>query len=153
MTPEPFLQMRVRGYRDLLRVRHRARQIAKLLRFGPEEVIAIAAASFMVAHQGFVRLGRAFIAFTLHDRCLRVSTSPATDGDVLPPDLFVLQKPLPPEQPLAAEDITWLLGQIQQLAPTRLGEEIARQNQEVLQLLVTLQCARSADGSQNPSAA
>ena len=47
MSPEPFLTMQVRSCRDLLVARHRARQIAQLLRFPPRDIICIAAGTFV----------------------------------------------------------------------------------------------------------
>jgi hypothetical protein len=154
MTLEPFLQLRVRGHRDLLHVRHRARQIAQLLRFTPEEVICTASTSFMVAQRAFVQLGRTVIGFAIADHRLHVFAQQSSAEASVPAELLAVCKPLPvSEQALPGEDIAWLVRQVQQLAPTTLGEEIVRHNQETLQLLVALRQIRGADAGQNPSAA
>lgn len=154
MAAEPFLTLPIRSCRDLVHVRHRARQIAQLLRFGPRDAICIAAGSFIVAEQAKKVLRQARLCFALVDRHLRVFARP--DSERPPPgDLLVLSKPLPrDDQQLAADDISWLIRQVQLLAPTSLQEEIARQNREILELLTALRGdASSSDPGTNPSAA
>jgi hypothetical protein len=139
MTPEPFLTLRLRCCRDLIVARHRARQIAELLRFPPEDAICIAAGAFVVAEQSKKLLRRAVLCFAIVDHQLRVYSRPARTLVQLPGNLYTLSKPLPRDnQQLASEDIAWLIQKVGQFAPTSLQEEILHQNQEILLLLSRL---------------
>src|SRR6266702_2409882 len=139
MAPEPFLTMQVRSCRDLLVARHRARQIAQLLRFSPQDIICIAAGTFVVAEQAKKLLRRAEVCFALIERQLRVYARPVRPLVQLTGDLYILSKPLPQDDhQLAAEDIAWLVKQVGERAPTSLRDEILRQTQEVLVLLRAL---------------
>ena len=139
MAPEPFLTLPIRSCRDLVHARHRARQIAQLLRFDPLDTISIAAGALVIADQAKTLLGRARLCFALLDRHLRVFARPACEGGPMSGELLVLSKPLPhDDRQLTADDIAWVVRQVQLLAPTSLQKEIARQNCEVLELLTAL---------------
>src|SRR5262245_18840270 len=154
MAPEPFLTLPVRSCRDLVHVRQRARQVAGLLRFEPHDVVAIAAGAFVVAERAKTILQHATVCFAVVDRHLRVYAR-ASKSQVLPSELIVLSRPLPhDDRQVAVADITWLIRQVQLLAPTSLRAELARQNLEVLELLTALRGgAKSVDPSVDPSAA
>lgn len=137
MAPEPFLVAPVRSCRDLLHARHRARQVAQLLKFADLDVSCIAAGAFVVAQQARQAFGRAELCFALVQRQLRIYARAAESAEAV--CSCVLEKPLPAHDvPLAAEDIAWLVRQVERLAPTNLHAEISRQNQEILTLLVAL---------------
>jgi hypothetical protein len=153
MVPEPFLVAPVRSCRDLLHVRRRARQVAQLLKFPELDITCIAAGSFVVAQQALRAFGRAEVCFAVIERHLRVYARSRRPRRSSAETLTVLAKPLPQhEQPLAADDIAWLIGQLEPLAPTNLHDEISRQNQEVLTLLLALRGSQ-ASCDPNPSAA
>ena len=155
MAPEPFLTLPIRSCRDLVHVRHRARQIAQLLHFDPREVIGIAAGAFVVAERAKTLLRRGHLCFAIVEGHLRLFAKAASESRSQPHDLLVLSKPIPPgETRLAAEDLHWLVRQVQLLAPTTLQEEMAQQNREVLELLTVLRgCATPSETSVKPSAA
>lgn len=139
MAPEPFLVVPLRSCRDLLHARHRARQIAQLLKFEDFDIICIAAGAFVVAQQAKQAFRRAQLCFALVERQLRVYARSCNSPQARPETLYVLTKPLPHhDQPLAGEDIAWLIRQVELLAPTTPQSEICRQNQEVLALLVAV---------------
>ena len=154
MAPEPFLGLSVGSCRDLLHVRHRARQIAQLLRFGPHDVIAVAAGAFLVAQQAQTLKRRARVCFAVADKNLHVFLAATAENRPLPDGLLMLTKPLPlSEDRIAAEDISWLLARVHQLAPSTFQDEIRRHNEETLRLLVDLQKVGTGDLRPNPSAA
>jgi hypothetical protein len=155
MDAEPFLTLRLRSCRDLILARHRARQIAELLRFPAEEVICIAAGAFVVAEQSKRLVPRGTICFAIVDHQLRVFGRPARALAQLPSNLYILSKPLPrDDQQLASEDIAWLVREVGELAPATPQEEVLRQNQEILLLLTKLRGGQtSCDPALNPMAA
>jgi hypothetical protein len=155
MASESILTMRVGSCRDLLEVRHRARQVAKFLSFSPQDCIAIAAGAFMVAQQALKLLRCVDIGFMLVDWHLRVVANPVRAGKPAPAELLTLVKPLPASNPkLAVSDVSWLIRQLQQLAPVDIKTEVSKQNQEVLMLLSSLHDGAVArDLGPNPSAA
>ena len=155
MAPEPFLVTPLRSCRDLLHARHRARQVAQLLKFAEIDVVCIAAGAFLIAQQGRQAFRRAELCFALVERRLRVFARSRSSQKARSESLYVLSKPLPQhDEPLAGEDIGWLLGQVERLAPTTPQDEILRQNQEVLTLLLALRGSQATcDLGLNPSAA
>ena len=154
MTPEPFLVAPLRSCRDLLHARHRARQVAQLLKFGEYDIVCIAAGAFLVAQQGRQAFRRAELCFALVERRLRVFARSRNSQKTRCEGLYVLSKPLPQhDQPLPGEDIGWLLEQVERLAPAAPQDEISRQNQEVLTLLLALRGSRATCDLVNPSAA
>ena len=155
MAPEPFLTLPLRSCRDLLHARHRARQIARLLRFDRHDALCIAAGAFVVAQQAKSLLRRAEICFVLAERHLRVFARSARLAVRPPCDLYLLSKPVPAgDQQLAGEDIAWLIRQVEQLTPSTPFDEIAQQNQEVLALLAEIRSNQaSRDPGHNPTAA
>jgi len=155
MDAEPFLTLRLRTCRDLILARHRARQIAELLRFPAEDIICIAAGAFVVAEQSKRLLRRASLCFAIVDHQLRVFARPIRALAQLPSNLYILSKPLPrDDQQLASEDIAWLIRKVGELVPATPQEEILRQNQEILLLLTRLRGGQtSCDPALNPTAA
>ncbi len=155
MAHDPFLTLPVGSCRDLLHVRHRARQVAQLLRFAPIDVIGIAAGAYLVAQQAQTLKRRARVCFTLVEQKLQVSLAPAAQDSSLPDGLLVLSKPLPNvAERSAPEDIAWLLARVHQLAPSTFQDEIRRHNEETLLLLAALKKgAGASDLHPNPSAA
>jgi hypothetical protein len=145
MTAHPFSTFPVRGKKDAIRARHRARQIASLLRFSLQEQACIAAGTFAVACQALDVLGKALLCFQIEDQQLQVyirvgrqadrrarRSRREADGDVGP--LMRLVKSLPEEQPMSEADLAWLIGNAEE-SPVELFEEVVKQNQEVLGLL------------------
>jgi hypothetical protein len=173
MSAPPFFTFPVCGKRDAIRARHKARQVAALLRFSAREQACVAAGSFAIACQSLGRFRRGELCFQIKEGQLHVYPRPA-DGDSGPPPgrsvsevsplpgadtgaLFRLVKPLPEEQPVAETDLGWLLRNALP-TPGRLFDEVIRQNQEVLALLTELNAcraslARDAAGPASSSAA
>lgn len=151
MTARPFLTVRIRGQKDAVRVRHRARQIASLVHFPLREQTCIAAATFVIACQLLRLPSRHAIGFTIHDNQLCVEAEAVGDADGATPvnrlaplldspsqPPLRLVKPLPADRPLADADLTWLVERTKDV-PCGLFAEIVNQNQEVLTLLHELQ--------------
>lgn len=155
MASESFLTIRVGCCRDLLYVRHRARQIAQILSFSPQDCICIAAGAYMVAQRARKLLRRADIGFSLTDGHLRVFALPVKSEFTAPGESLTLVKLLPKADPkLAVPDVAWLIRQVQLLAPLALEEEVSKQNHEVLLLLSWLGGgAISRNSAADPSAA
>jgi hypothetical protein len=167
MTAHPFSTFPVRGKKDAIRARHRARQIASLLRFSLQEQACIAAGTFAVACQALDVLGKALLCFQIEDHQLQVyvrvgrqadrrARRPrrgSDDGDARP--LMRLVKSLPEEQPISEAELAWLIGNAEE-SPVELFEEVVKQNQEVLGLLHELAASqrhKKEDQAARPSAA
>ncbi len=133
----PFLLVEVRRRRDAVLARRRARQVAGLLGFEPNEQACVAALVFELACQALTQAGRTSLRFTVErDRLL---VAPA--GEV--PALRV-EKPLPPREPaVGQEDLAFVVRELEKLAPASLFEEVQRQNQELLRALLELQACRA----------
>ena len=150
MTAPPFLSFAVRGKKDAIRVRQRARQIASLLRFPIHEQACIAAGAFLIACQAHDQVGRFVLCFQIDDNQLHIYARSASDASELPArinrvaavseNVLQLLKPLPAEMHLAEADLAWMVRSMEE-TPTSLFEEIVKQNQEVLTLLHELQAS------------
>ncbi len=153
MSANPFLTLTVRGKREVLVLRQKARWIAQLLRFAPLEQTCIAAGAFAVACQAQGELGKARICFQIEQGQLHIFVQESTQEK----PLLRLVKPLPPERGLAEVDIAWVVGSLDHAGGT-MFDEIVKQNQEVLSLLHELQASGGYPQPQeekpkNPSAA
>jgi len=152
MTARPFLTVAIRGQKDAVRIRHRARQIASLLHFPSHEQTCIAAATFVIACQVLRLPGRYAIRFTIDNHQLYVEAQTVgNEGTAGGPvnrlaalvgcaagSPMHLVKALPSDRPLADADLAWLVESTKDVA-AGVFEEIIRQNQEVLSLLHELQ--------------
>lgn len=174
MTIAPFLALKLRGKRDAILARQRARRVASLLSFSVPEQACIAAGTFVVACQALELFGQARLFFQIEDQHLHVFARDAKADDPAPPGatrlaglfpdtdgkaLFRLTKPLPPQECAAEQvEIGWLVKKLEETACDGLFAEIAKQNQEVLALLHELRLYRGDLGqkeekSANPHAA
>src|SRR6516225_5304137 len=108
---------RVRCKRDVVQAGQRARQIAGLLGFAGTEQAALAAAAFLLADRTCVRK-KSRLVFRVVDRAFRMSVEPGA-GDCI-------EKALSENTPVAAEDLTWLAGELQRRTPLDVYEEIRR---------------------------
>jgi hypothetical protein len=156
MTTLPFLTLPVRGKKDAILVRQRARQVAALLRFPPAEQACVAAATFAIVCQGLQQLGSCAVAFAIENRQLHVYVQ---DGGPLAPgansvnriaEQLRLVKPVPPESTVAESDLALIL-RTAGTAPVSLFEEIVKQNQEVLTLLRELYACRQQRDTGQPA--
>jgi hypothetical protein len=149
MTISPFLTLKLRGKKDALLTRQRARRVAGLLCFDPHEQACIAAGAFVVACQALTVFARPRICFQIENHQLHIHAqetdiAPPAEGqrlagllsEVDPKTLFRLTKPLP-DQTNSAEtmDLGWLVRKVEETACGGLFDEIVKQNQEILALL------------------
>lgn len=149
MTITPFLSLKLRGKKDAVLTRQRARRVASLLCFDPHEQACIAAGTFVIACQALTVFRKARICFQIDNHQLQIfaqEASPAEPADgiriaglfpeVDPKTLFRLTKPIP-EQTNAPElmDLGWLVRKVEEAACDSLFDEMVKQNQEVLALL------------------
>src|SRR5713226_3165628 len=118
MTITPFLTMKLRGKKDAVLARQRARRVASLLNFDIHEQACIAAGTFVVACQALMLFGKGKICFQIENHQLHVfAQNPRAEREALPAEpkrlagvfpaveptsLFRLTKPLPAGE-LAAE--------------------------------------------------
>jgi hypothetical protein len=126
----PFLQIEVRRQRDLLLARRQARQAAGLLGFDLREQACVAALVFELTRQELGRTGGLTLRFAVgQDRLL---IGPAfTEGAAR------VEKPLPRrDPPVAHEDLSWVVRELERLTPPDLFEEVQTQNQELLRALL-----------------
>lgn len=162
MTTTPFCVFKLRGKRDALLARQRARRIASLLSFDPHEQACIAAGTFVIACQALELFRKASLCFQLEDGQLHIYAQ-AVDGSSVQESeprwqrlsgiineldaktLYRYCKPLP-TQALATDvqDLSWTLAQVEAAAPGGLFEEIVKQNQETLGLLHELRLQQAS---------
>jgi hypothetical protein len=160
MTITPFLALKLRGKKDAVLARQRARRVASLLAFDPHEQACIAAGVFVIACQALTRFGKARLCFQIENHQLHVFAEP-TEATTPPnaanarlqglfpddPKPLVLVKPMPtPPRDHPAEEIEvgWLVRQVEKASGASLFEEIVRQNQEILALLHELRLYRGS---------
>jgi hypothetical protein len=154
MTITPFLALKLRGKRDAVLARQRARRVASLLCFDPHEQACIAAGVFVIACQALARFGKAQLCFQIENNQMHVfaeSRQPTAEGrlnglfpdDPKPPARLV--KPMPSRDNAAEEiELGWLVRQVEKASGEALFDEIIKQNQEILALLHELRSCRAA---------
>ena len=153
MTITPFFALKLRGKKDAVLARQRARRIASLLSFDPYEQACIAAGTFVIACQSLVVFGKSRVCFQIENNQLQVFAQEMNAGaeqpasavsrrlsallnDVDVKSLFRLSKPMPPQETPADQlDLAWLCTKIEETACNSLFDEIVKQNQETLSLL------------------
>lgn len=172
MTITPFLALALRGRKDAVLARQRARRVASLLHFGVHEQACIAAGTFVVACQALTLFQKPRLCFQIDHQQLQVfaqedeaACPPMPSGRLAgvlreeQPAPYRLTKALPPREETAEElDLGWLVASIEQTAHETLFDEIVKQNQEVLALLHDLRLYQgtiqeSAQKPSNPHAA
>jgi hypothetical protein len=176
MTIAPFLALKLRGKKDAVLARQRARRVASILSFDVHERACIAAGTFVVACQALVLFGKARLCFQIQNHQLQIfaqDVNVETDAElqpvskrlagmfpeVDPKTLFRLTKPLPPQlHPAEEVELGWLVNQVEETACNGLFDEIVKQNQEVLSLLHELRSnqmnlSQKEEKSPNPHAA
>jgi hypothetical protein len=140
--------------RDVLLVRQRARQIARLFGYEAHEQACIAAGAFAVAAQALRQCTSGSLRIQIENKSLLVLPIPFEAG--LAPNEKTQSPPCPSDStlrlvkplPMAAaefpiEDLTWLARQLDEQARFTLFEEIQHQNQEMLGLLHELHRLRA----------
>jgi hypothetical protein len=146
MLGNPFLILKVRGKKEILALRQKARLVAQLLRYEPYEQTCIAAGAFAVARQALAQMGKARICFQIEAEQLHIFAQGCrADGEAAAEPgrmLLRLAKPLPAERGLAEVDVAWLVKSMDLTVSNGLFEEVVKQNQEVLTLLHELQHCR-----------
>jgi len=173
MTITPFLMVALRGKKDAVRARQRARRVASLLHFDVHQQACIAAGAFVISCQALALLCKPRLWFQIESRQLQIfaaeDTLPKSGpiegarfarilGDV-DPALYRLAKPLPAQQDTTEElDLGWLVQSVEYAAHETLFDEIVKQNQEVLALLHDLRLYQggvqeNAEKSADPHAA
>jgi hypothetical protein len=157
MTITPFLALKLRGKKDAILARQRARRVASLLCFDPHEQACIAAGVFIIACQALTRFGKAQLCFQLENQQLHVFAEPIEAKTARqqahprlqglfpddPKPVVRLVKPLPPRDNPAEEiELGWLVRQVEKASGESLFDEIVKQNQEILALLHELRLYR-----------
>jgi hypothetical protein len=122
---QELLTLQIQRRRDVIRLRQKVRQLARLLGFDPLLVAFLAARAFSMACQGLDRQRPITISFHLHDGAFRM------EGPAEP----AAELALPAKLSFSPEDITWILKEMDANASMGLFDEIQRQNQELLDLL------------------
>lgn len=153
---ETLLVVKVRGQRDVMRARQRARQICGLLGYDRGRQAVLAATVFLQAQQALSRGALVMLHFQVDQDQFRVEASlpevpPSLTAPALgilplsaPEPLLQLCQPLPKrDDALGAVDLAWIARQLQQHTPLNLFEEIQRQNQELLAVHLELQACRA----------
>ena len=158
MTITPFLGLRLRGKRDAVMARQRARRVASLLSFDVHEQACIAAGAFLVACQALTRYRQARLCFQVENRQLQIF---AEDANMVEPSAqrlsglfsegeapYRLVKELPACQNPAEEiELGWVVRKVEEASGEGVFAEIVRQNQEMLSLLHELRLCRGQSES------
>lgn len=159
MTITPFLALKLRGKKDAVLARQRARRVASLLCFDPHEQACIAAGVFIIACQALSQFGKGRLCFQIENQQLHVFAEPiqAKAGPnqanprlqgLFPDDpkpVARLVKPVPPRDNPAEEiELGWVVRQVEKASGESLFDEIVKQNQEILALLHELRLYRGA---------
>jgi hypothetical protein len=146
----PLLTVRLRRNRDLLLVRQRTRQLARILGFDAAEQSRLAAAVFHLAWHAVHHLRRPDLIFRIADSVLHVapqchpSGHDKPTGGETPDGCLRLERPLPPTaDALAAADVAWVLQELVRLTPPSVFEEVQQQNQDLLEAYHELQACRT----------
>jgi hypothetical protein len=177
-----LLTLKLRGRRDLVLARWRARQIAGLLGFEFQEQAGIAAAVFEIAQQSYKRRVGVLIRFQLKEELLQVfavggrprqpAGRPPGDRDPCGIRRFLdwlgggptagtpawLTRPVPKKALAPArEDLPWLVEVLARHTPLDLFAEIQKQNQELVRALQAVKTPASDSaaatlGSASPAA-
>lgn len=152
--------LRLARRKDLLLVRQRARQLARLLGYDAPQQALIAAGTFAVAWQAY-QDGRGWVMFRLEDDILHVFSG-ATPGARVEdahheaeaagqPTPLRLVRALPKPGPsLSGADLVWAAAQLHEHTPHDWFEEVCRQNQEMLELWHRLQGMQAEGNEQAP---
>jgi hypothetical protein len=160
MPAKPFLILAVRGKKEVLALRQKARLVARLLHYEPREQTCIAAGAFAVAQQAWGKLGEVQICFHIdqdHFHIFAQTRSQEASETAADSGLLRLTKPLPSEKRLSDVDVAFLVSKMGSALAGNLFDEIVKQNHEVLTLLQELQScqayAKAKEEPTNPSAA
>jgi hypothetical protein len=156
----PLLSFPLCSRRDILLARQWARRIAALFHFPIQEQACIAAGTFTIAAQAMRRRQSAVLHMKIEESKIHIfAAEPDGQPRADAAELLQLVKPLPAgASEFTAEDLSWIVTQLNQHTRFNLFEEIEHQNQEMLALLHELQTAQAAlrqakDGASAPSAA
>lgn len=144
---EPILTLRLRGKRDVVIARQRARQVAGLLGYERRQQVEIAAAVFDLAAAYLRQKGHGVLRFHAGGGTFRVATEPVM--------LLRLERPLPAGVlDMASGDVAWAAGALDDLTPLDVYEELVQLNRELVQALRELAAYREPQvGSARPQAA
>ncbi|MGE3807363.1 MAG: hypothetical protein AB7K24_22085 [Gemmataceae bacterium] len=125
---EPILRVQFRRRVDLLRVRQRTRQLARLLGLELKSQLRLTAVVFELAYQLLQRRGRGEIHFFLTSSSLRAApVSHSLAGYELPLDGA--------SGAMTLEDVQFAIQQLDELTPLHPLEEMRLYDQELLWLL------------------
>ena len=127
---------------DIVLTRYRARQVARLLGFAPNEQAFIAAAAAEIAAEGFENTSRAGVVFEVEHLALAIRAERT--------GRLRLTRKLPLRPEFAVEDAAWILEQLER-EPFRPYDEFRRQNQELLRLLAESSSMRASPSAPDES--
>ena len=144
-----LLNLPLKRTRDIVLTRHRARQIARLLGFAPNDQAFIAAAAAEIAAGAFESTRDAGVVFQVVHQALEIRAERT--------GRLRLTTKLPLRPDFAVEDVAWILEQLER-ERFRPFEEFRRQNQELLRLLAESNSFRASSTAEesasiNPDAA
>jgi hypothetical protein len=129
MTPFVFV-VRVRGKRDMVLARQRTRQLAGLLGFEAGDQACLAAAAFALACEARPGNG-AVLCFRVEQAMLHIGLKESGRQHLC------IEKVLPHEPRLSAQDIKWALRELARRTPLNLFDEMKGLNQELLAALLS----------------
>lgn len=136
-----FYSFNIRTNKDLIIARQRTRHIARLLNFEPRDQAAIAATVFTLARGCLTEAGRLKLQFHIRRNTLQIVPE-TPEPECLPFDASArwntwrLEKPLPQaDSTMSLEDLSWAMETMSEFAPASIFDEIAQQNEDMLNLL------------------
>lgn len=122
-----ILSMSIRRRNDILRVRQRSRQLARLLGVDLKTQLRLTACAFEIGWQLLHRRGQGQIRFELDGNRLHIKPMSRS----IPCSVIALEGPLR----LTPEDIVWAIRGLSELTPLCPIEEMRLHDQELLWLL------------------
>lgn len=151
-----LLTLALRCKRDVVLARQRARQIAALLHFEFQDQACIAAGAFAVATEALRQARSGEVCMETDGKVLHLFArrlQPRDPAGAVPPGSLRLVKSLPlaASRDFSAEDVAWVVEQLNQQECLNLFEEMDHQNQEMLALLHALHAAQGHGGQRQPA--
>jgi hypothetical protein len=145
-----LLNQALRRKRDLLRLRQRARQLARALGYAARDQALIAASVFQLGCWALEQGHRCQITFRVADGQLLAVPVPgkvASSHDAADPNGVQLEWSLPRrDSGLTPVDVVWAMRELERLTPLDLFEEVRQQNADFLLALNDLQLCRNELG-------
>lgn len=141
MESVSLLQAAVRSRKDVVRVLHQARQLAKFLRFSPLEQVEIGCQVFALAFEISNAGSHESVVFHLSQGSLLIGLTSAEKKDGAAAT-YRFRMRMPESTEMSRDDFIWVIAQIQVLLKVDALQVIRQQNNDLLEISHALRCCR-----------